>query len=84
MRRFRRKVTEIQAFQWFEGKEWPDDIRPYLRYNDDTGLYYIETVNGNTVTLINGTWVVPETGSVTLAYPITPDIFRDLYEEIER
>lgn len=93
---FRTKPRMIEAEQFFRDKPLPlRDKGPYVSFGcgcSEGGAcsrcdqFWVTTAHGQTVTLTDGDWVVPEpTGPHTIAfaaYPIKPDIFAMNYEPL--
>lgn len=86
MARFRKKPVEVEAVQWFPGKEVPGVVRrtkivprfdefdePYQEY------FCIDTLEGE-LTVRSGDWII--TGVAGERYPCKPDIFALTYEAV--
>jgi hypothetical protein len=77
--KFRHKVIEVEAEQWFPGKEipgvkiWPECLGP---------TPYVTTMQGQQVTIKAGEWIIQE-GDGIHAYPCDPGRFEQIYEPVE-
>lgn len=89
MARYRKKLIEIEADQWFSisnglgvnklSTEWPFDLcnycgRPYKNHG------YIATLEGGHI-VCPGDYII--TGTEGEKYPCKPNIFKQTYEKIE-
>ena len=80
MPRFRKKPVEIEAEQWFPGKEISGvKIDHHCIDADGNLLAFIETPEGR-MTVGPGDWVI--TGVKGERYPCKPDIFEATYERV--
>lgn len=96
MATFRKKRGLIEAGQFFRNRPLPFRERgPYVQFgchcggNETCALcdkFYVTTAHGQTVTLSDGDWVIPEpSGSHVIAFaadPVKPDIFAATYEPV--
>lgn len=94
--KFARKPAVIEAEQFFHDKPLPFSSKgPYVAFGCNCGRtaacsrcgrFYVTTAHGQTVTLTDGDWVIPEpTGPHVIAfaaYPVKPDIFAATYEPV--
>jgi hypothetical protein len=90
--RFRSKVREIEAEQWFDGKPvkgvhggFPGQRRERVCYPE--GAYDITgpsvvTIHGHVTPIAPGDWVAPESDGVHF-YPIKPDEMALRYDPID-
>lgn len=74
MPRFRRRITEVDAEQWFPGKE----VKGVCHVD---GRHVVMTAHNQIVVLAPGDWVTAESNGQGF-YPIKPKIFEELYEPI--
>jgi hypothetical protein len=85
--RFRSKPREIEATQWFPGREIPGVIvdDPYRRNPEAQApeqRYFVVTIHRQAVRLEPGDWVVPESDGEH-HYPIKPDEMAARYDPID-
>ena len=94
---FRSKPRVIEAEQFFRDRPLPfRDKGPYVAFGctcgangacSRCGKFWVTTAHGQTVTLTDGDWVIPEPGGPHViaysAYPVKPDIFEQTYEPAE-
>lgn len=86
MPRFRKRAVEVEAVQWFPGKDVPGvrgdrpgELCPCHRVGGDHGRPHVLTAHGQIVHLSPGDWVVPEPNGEGF-YPVKDDIFRANFE----
>lgn len=90
--RFRSKLVEIEATQWFPGKAVPgvqaEECWAEIGHRSGTpqrfrqpDLYYVVTIHGQKAYLEPGDWVVTEPDGEHY-YPVKPDIFAVRWEPL--
>lgn len=81
MARFRKRpAAEVDAVQWFPGKE----VAGVHLLSAADNLYYVNTAHGWRVYLAPGDWVIREPVlTEELYYSCKPDIFSATYEAVD-
>lgn len=78
MPRFRKKPVEIEAVQWFPGRDVPGVRVPVPGDGDP----YVITIHGQATLVAPGDWIITEPDGKH-HYPCRPDIFEATYEPVE-
>lgn len=83
MAKYRRKSTEIEAFQWNgePAKEWPDWARTSMKIRYEISNLQIDVDTGGAARCNKGDWVVK--GVVGEIYPCSNAVFQKVYELVE-
>jgi hypothetical protein len=83
--RYRKRPVEVEAEQWFPGKDVPG-VRHFAgsaaKSPGDLGLsecWFVVTIHGQHAYLTPGDWVITESDGVH-HYPCKPDEFARIYE----
>jgi hypothetical protein len=82
--KFRKKPIEIEAEQWFPGKDVPGVMLEEYEDAQSIGTcreYYVVTAHKQRVVLSRGDWVIPEPDGRG-HYPVKDDIFRATYDPV--
>lgn len=85
--KFIRKPTVVEATQWFEGTSereatLPDTIVKHgFVYLDRIG-FYVVTIHGDKVPVVDGDWIITEPDGEHY-YPCKPEIFKVAYEAVK-
>ncbi len=74
--KYKSKPNEVEAEQWFPGKDIPG---VKLRYGKDP---YVTTIQGQQVFIKPGEWIIQE-GDGVHAYPCDPEVFKKRYDPID-
>jgi hypothetical protein len=80
MPKFRSRIREITAEQWFENGQHVDGVAHGL-VDLGTAAFYVMTAHGQKAIVVDGDWIVSEPDGEHF-YPVKPDIFADNYEAV--
>jgi len=82
MAKFRRKPTEVEAFQWFQnGTENPRNAVKHALIDLGTAAFCVTTIHGQKTIVVDGDWIITEPDGEHY-YPCKPDIFEAIYEPV--
>ncbi len=76
MRQYRKRPVIVEAEQWFPGRPIPAAV-----LDEPTGNYFVTTIQGQTVMLTPGDWIIRESDGVH-HYPCSAAEFARIYEEV--
>ena len=80
MAKYRKKPVVVEAEQFFSDRPLPfNDRGPVVCFDEG---WYVETIHGQKTKIVDGDWVILETGGRYQAYPCKPAIFAEIYERV--
>jgi hypothetical protein len=82
MSRFRRRVSVIEAVQWFPGQSHPGIRWPEVNGQIDKGRPFVTTAQGQPAYLTEGDWIIAE-AMPGRYYPCVQTVFAATYDPAE-